>query len=254
MPIHGAKTVRLPMDGRRVARYTPPRHPGKTWLSEALIGTHRTMPVKQLSLLATADREPGDYEINYSGDLALLKTPCIAVVGTRSLSDEGVKRTSRLVRELVEHSVTVVSGLADGVDSVAHASAIDSGGRTVAVIGTPLSKAYPAGNASLQEAIYREHLLISQFEDGDRVFRSNFPARNRLMATVTDGTVIMEASDTSGTLHQAAECVRLGRWLFIARSVVDDQRLTWPTKFTGYSRCVVLTRVEDIVSRVLSKV
>jgi predicted Rossmann fold nucleotide-binding protein DprA/Smf involved in DNA uptake len=79
-----------------------------------------------------------------------------------------------------------------------------------------------------QEQIWREHLLISPFPEGRLVFRSNFPQRNRVMAALSDATVIIEAYDTSGTLHQAAECQRLGRWLFIARAVADDPSLTWP--------------------------
>jgi DNA processing protein len=72
------------------------------------------------------------------------------------------------------------------------------------------------------------------------------------MATLSDATVVIEASDTSGTLHQAAECTRLGRWLFIAKSVVDDRTLTWPRKFLKYETCIPLETVEDITSRVLS--
>jgi DNA processing protein len=69
------------------------------------------------------------------------------------------------------------------------------------------------------------------------------------MAAISDATVVIEASDTSGTLHQSAECLKLGRWLFIAKSVVDDPALTWPEKFRSYDRCVVLENVEDVLSR-----
>ena len=145
----------------------------------------------------------------------------------------------------------MVSGLAYGVDTVAHTTAIETGGRTIAVIGTPLDKASPAENKRLQEEIYREHLLISQFAEGSRIFPSSFPQRNKLMATLTDATVVMEASDTSGTLHQAAECTRLKRWLFIAKSVVDDPALSWPKDFLRYETCVPLRNVSDITSRIL---
>ena len=70
------------------------------------------------------------------------------------------------------------------------------------------------------------------------------------MGPLTDATVVMEASDTSGTLHQAAECTRLGRWLFIAKSVVDDPSLTWPKKFLKYDTCLPLERVSDITDRI----
>ncbi|MBI2397122.1 MAG: DNA-processing protein DprA [Xanthomonadales bacterium] len=184
-----------------------------------------------------------------AGDLALLERPCVSVIGTRNVSPEGAARARRVAKELSAHGVVVVSGLAEGVDTEAMTSAIRSGGRTVGVIGTPLDEAYPAKNAELQECVYTEHLLVSQFEFGARVFKSNFPQRNRLMALLSEATVVIEASDTSGTLHQAAECQRLGRWLFIAKSVVEDRSLQWPAKFVSYDRCVVLESTSQILER-----
>jgi DNA processing protein len=143
-----------------------------------------------------------------------------------------------------------VSGLAKGVDTAALTAAIEAGGRTIAVIGTPLSKAYPAENARLQEEIYSTQLLLTPFREGETVYKSNFPKRNRVMAAISDATVIIEASDTSGTLHQAAECQRLGRWLFIAKSVVDDDSLTWPKRFIGQQRVVILEKTDDVVRRI----
>lgn len=185
----------------------------------------------------------------YSGDLDVLDAPTVSIVGTREVSDAGWRRAAQLARDLVKAGVTVVSGLAKGVDTAALTSAISNGGRVAAVIGTPLDKAYPAENGQLQQQIYAHHLLMTPFKVGDRVFRSNFPTRNRVMAAVSDATVIIEASDTSGTLHQAAECVRLGRWLFIAKSVVEDKSLSWPARFLENSRTVVLANTNDIVSR-----
>jgi DNA processing protein len=86
--------------------------------------------------------------------------------------------------------VIVVSGLAAGIDTAALGGAIQHHGRVTAVIGTPLSKAYPAANGQLQERIWREHLLLSPFAEGEAVFRSNFPKRNRVMAAVSDATVL----------------------------------------------------------------
>ncbi len=223
-------------------------------LSEALHGTGRFPGTKQSDFFKRPDDTEGsavDMRLYYAGDLSLLQRPCVAIVGTRNVSENGAARTKRLARELVDAGVVVVSGLAAGVDTAAHTAAIEAGGQTVAVIGTPLEKAYPAANGHLQETIYREHLLISQFASGERTFRASFPLRNKLMATLSDATVVMEASDTSGTLHQAAECTRLGRWLFIAQSVVDDPSLEWPKKFLKYDTCVPLTDVSDITSRIL---
>src|SRR5208282_2255497 len=112
-----------------------------------------------------------DIRIYFAGKLDLLKAPCVAVVGTRDVSDAGRSRTRRLTREIVEAGINVVSGLAYGVDTVAHTTAIEAGGKTIAVIGTPLNRATPSENAKLQETIYREHLLISQFREGEKTFR-----------------------------------------------------------------------------------
>jgi DNA processing protein len=140
----------------------------------------------------------------------------------------------------------VVSGLARGIDTAAHRSAIENGGRTIAVIGTPLSKASPVDNAPLQEAIWHEHLLISPFPEGRPVHPKNFPERNRVMAALSDATVIIEASDTSGTLHQAAECLKLGRWLFILRTAAENPSVTWPKRFLSAKNTVILDRTEQI--------
>ena len=142
----------------------------------------------------------------------------------------------------------MVSGLAKGIDTEALSAALSAGGAVAAVIGTPLDRAYPIENASLQEHIAAEHLLISQFASGSRTFRSSFPVRNRLMAALSDATVIIEASDTSGTLHQAAECMKLRRWLFIARSVIEDQTLKWPSKFSGYPNVRTLETTDALTA------
>jgi DNA processing protein len=234
------------------AAYSPPSF-HEISLLDALKGTGRSLDAKQLNLLQIDDAPSysnDDVDLFYAGKISLLKKPCVAVVGTRAISDAGTLRTRRLARELVEAGIVVVSGLAVGVDTVALTTAIENGGDTVAVIGTPLDKAYPAENAPLQEEIYKHHLLISQFAAGTKTYRSSFPQRNKLMAALSDATVVMEASDTSGTVHQAAECTRLGRWLFIAKSVVEDRNLNWPKKFLKYPTCIPLEHVSQITDRI----
>lgn len=233
-------------------RYHPPRSWQFVTVRELAEGSSRiSITPDQLQLLAS-DRKANGKEVGVyvSGDVSLVQRRCVSIIGTRKCSGEGAARARRLARELVAHEVVIVSGLAEGIDTNAMTATIASGGRTIGVIGTPLDKAYPARNGELQEEVYRDHLLISQFGSGERVFRSNFPQRNRLMAVLSDATVVIEASDTSGTLHQAAECVRLGRWLFIAKSVVDDTSLAWPKKFLNYERTRVLSHPDDVISSV----
>ncbi len=236
----------------RSSRYTPPASTEQIALSELLQRSVRPeLESNQLDILRRGETTTGkDIVVYYAGDLGILSAPCVSIVGTREVSDRGRQRATWLAEKLAQAGVTVVSGLAKGVDRAAHEGALAAGGKTAAVIGTPLNKAYPIENAELQEQIYKEHLLVSPFAEGEAVYKSNFPARNRVMAAVSDGTVIIEASDTSGTLHQAAECTRLQRWLFISQAIVDDPNIKWPAKFLSYKRAVVLTHVSDITERI----
>ncbi|HTR84301.1 MAG TPA: DNA-processing protein DprA, partial [Reyranella sp.] len=206
-------------------RYEPPAHYQTVALHQLLEGTSRWRPNdrSQMVFLSRLDSSQTANAVSVfaAGDVSLVKRPCVSVIGTRKVSPEGAARARRAAKELAQRGVVVVSGLAEGVDSEAMMAAMASGGRTIGVIGTPLSRAYPAKNAALQEEVYRDHLLISQFAEGASTLRSSFPQRNKLMAFISNASIIIEASDTSGTLHQAAECQRLGRWLFIARSVAE---------------------------------
>jgi DNA processing protein len=235
--------------------YKPPSDVSTTTLMK-LLGTSRAIPALQQQRLGLG--ESTGFTIWLAGDESLVQRKCVAIVGTRQVSREGAARARRLGRELAEAGVVVVSGLAEGVDTHALTSAMEAGGRTIAVIGTPLEKAFPAANKRLQELIYRDHLLVSRTAPGTPTFRGSFPQRNRLMAAISDATVVIEASDTSGTLHQAAECVRLGRWLFIAKSVADDLELSWPRSFlhpaepAKADRVRVFASMDDILEKIVS--
>lgn len=203
---------------------------------------------KQFDLLRSYGSK--DAYVYYAGDLDLLKRKAVSIVGTRDVSEEGARRAARLARELANAGVVVMSGLAKGVDTAALSSAFAVGGSLAAVIGTPLQKAYPIENAKLQTEIAERHLLLSPFAEGEPVFKGNFPKRNRVMALLSDATVIVEASDTSGTLHQAAECIQRGRWLFILKSVLENSDLKWPERFLKEPRTVVLADTRDIIERI----
>lgn len=236
----------------RRSTYRAPTEIQKVGVEELLRGRpidldkQKRLGLPDLDSHKRGEAEPPPF-VYWSGDLQLARRPCVAIVGSRKVSEDGAKRARKLARGLADAGVVTVSGLAEGVDFNAHTAAIEAGGKTIAVIGTPLDTAYPAKHAELQERIYREHLLVSQFANGSKVYPSNFPQRNKLMAAMSDATVIVEASDTSGSLHQAAECKRINRWLFIARSVVDDPSLTWPKKFVGYPMVKVLGELGDLL-------
>lgn len=230
---------------RENGRYRAPEQVQTTTLDALLAGTPRALAgPRQGALVASEVQSTTLYCV---GDQTLVHSPCVAVVGTRKVSEKGAARARHLARALARAGVVVVSGLAMGVDTEALQAAIQAGGRVIGVIGTPLDQATPAANGPLQETIYRDHLLVSQFPMGTAVFPSNFPKRNRTMAAISDATAIIEASDTSGTLHQATECLRLGRQLFIARSVTEDPTLTWPRSFLGNPLTRVLGTVDDLL-------
>ena len=176
----------------------------------------------------------------FQGWWDLLSTPCVAVVGTREPKDAGIKETEDIARGLVRDGFTVMSGLAAGIDTVAHKTAIGiEGGRTIAVIGTPLSRVYPLENSDLQRQIARDYLLISQvpvIRYSRQDWRSNrafFPQRNITMSALSVATIIVEASDTSGTLMQAAAAIQQKRKLFITDRCFRDSGQTWPHKYVG---------------------
>lgn len=188
----------------------------------------------------------------YQGDWSLIYSPTVAVVGTRKPSEDGIKRTQKLVRNLVSDGYTIVSGLADGIDTVAHQTAIELGGKTIAVIGTPLSESYPKANTSLQKHIRDKYLLISpvpfirysnQYPPQNRVF---FPERNVVMSALTEGTIIVEASDTSGTMHQAKAAMFQRRKLFILESCFQNPNITWPGRFIDYDHAHQVVEYEDV--------
>lgn len=163
----------------------------------------------------------------------------ISVVGSRDVSDEGARRTKVLVKALVDADIIVVSGLAAGVDAIAHHTAIEAGGRTVAVLGTPLDKFYPAANKELQQRIMSEHAAVSQFPPGYPSTPKNFPMRNRTMALLSDATIIVEAGEKSGTRHQGWEALRLGRAVFIMENIAEDSKLSWPREMIDYGADVL---------------
>lgn len=182
--------------------------------------------------------------VYFQGTWELTETRCIAIVGSRQASDQGKRRTRKLVHDLTARTradgrddFTIVSGLAAGIDRTAHDAALETGARTIAVIGTPIGDYYPKENRELQDRIARDYLLISQIPvlrygrqapPQNRLF---FPERNITMSALTEATIIVEASDTSGTLIQARAALRQSRKLFILDSCFEHPGITWPAKY-----------------------
>jgi DNA processing protein len=171
----------------------------------------------------------------------------IAVVGTRRASREGLRQACVVAGDLTEAGFTVVSGLADGIDSAAHQAALDRGRRTVAVVGTGLRRAYPAKNAALQERIATEGAVVSQFWPDAPPTKTSFPMRNVVMSGLALGTVVIEASDTSGARMQARFALEHGRPVFLLESVLEHE---WARECAERPGAHVVARADDVIERV----
>src|SRR3546814_120587 len=137
------------------------------------------------------------------GDTAMLRRPCVAIVGARNASAIACRFARQLAADLAARDVTVVSGLARGVDTAAHIGAL--GGATVGVIGSGIDVAFPPENAALQEKIASDQLLIAEQPPGTEPLARHFPSRNRIIAGVAHGTVVIEAAPKSGSLITRSE-------------------------------------------------
>jgi DNA processing protein len=138
----------------------------------------------------------------------------VAVVGTRRASVYGKEATRQLAGDLARNGVTVVSGLASGIDAVAHQAALDTGGRTLAVLGSSVDIIYPEQNRRLAQALQDHGALISEYPLGTRPERSNFPPRNRIISGLSLGTIVVEAGARSGALITADFALEQGRDVF----------------------------------------
>lgn len=192
-------------------------------------------PEELLGPLNEVERKHAPKCLHVAGNRGLLKAgPRVSVVGSRKASPAGLKEASELAAALGARGAVIVSGLAEGIDTAAHRAAIGAGGGTIAVLGTPLDQCTPAANRALQTEIMQSHLAISQFAAGTSVRPGNFPLRNRTMALFSDATVICEAGEGSGTVHQGWEAHRLGRPLFLLESLFRKGAPTWAEELLRY--------------------
>jgi DNA processing protein len=150
----------------------------------------------------------------YRGNLALAQKPAIAMVGSRRASPYALSVAAHLARDLVSTGITVVSGLALGVDAAVHQATLDASGETVAVLGTGIDIVYPRSNRRLFGKIEERGLILTEFPPGTPPFPYNFPIRNRIISGITLGTVIIEATGRSGSLITARTALEQNREVF----------------------------------------
>lgn len=180
----------------------------------------------------------------YRGSLLADDTRSIAVVGTRGASQTGLDTASWVATELARAGVTVLSGLARGIDAAAHAATLDAGGRTIAIMGTGITRCYPAENANLAERIVERGALVSQFWPTAPPARYNFPRRNVVTSGMGQGTVVVEATRTSGAKMQARLALEHGKRVFLLRSLVASQ--TWARDYVSRG-AIEVESVDDIL-------
>ncbi|MGA2759791.1 MAG: DNA-processing protein DprA [Candidatus Cybelea sp.] len=173
----------------------------------------------------------------------------VAVVGTREPTDQGLERACSMARLLAQRGVTVLSGLARGIDAAAHEAALDAGGRTIAVLGSGLFNVYPPENRNLADRIAESGAVVSQFWPSFPPTKYNFPRRNVVTSGLGQGTVVIEASATSGAKMQARLALEHGKLVFILKSLVDTH--DWAKRYVNRGAVEVRT-VDDVIERLRS--
>ena len=151
-------------------------------------------------------------KLYYKGNLDLLKEErIIGVVGTRNPSSYGKLSCECMIKKMTEANITIVSGFAKGIDSIAHKTTLLTGGKTIAVIASGLDIIYPASNLSLYREIEEKGLILSEYEEGVKPFKSNFPQRNRIIAGLSKGVIVVESKNRGGSLITADLALEFNR-------------------------------------------
>jgi DNA processing protein len=201
------------------------------------------------NLRSVHDRPP---LIFVAGELARRDARSVAVVGTRQASEQGIRIATAVAEHLVGCGFTVASGLAAGIDTAAHTAALARTGRTFAVIGTGLRRVYPPQNGPLQRRIVRQGAVVSQFWPDAPPSRRTFPMRNAVMSGMTLASVVIEASQTSGSRMQARLALEHGRPVFLARGLLEHH---WAAEFARRPGTYVFDRpveITDTIERLTS--
>ncbi len=185
------------------------------------------------------------------GDLLPADSMAVSVVGTRSASPYGKMAAEQISSHLAARGVTVISGMAYGIDTAAHKGCLDAGGRTIAVMGNGLSVVYPARNIKLMEKIIESGAIISEFPMGMRPLRNNFPRRNRVISGLSLGTLVVEAPKRSGALITAEFALDQGREVFAVPGQIFSE-MSGGTHDLIKQGAKLVESVEDIIEELPS--
>jgi len=213
--------------------------------------------------IQSVNRDDASYPVNlrrlegmplvlyWMGDLSILgdkRMPAVAVVGSRQPTVYGVSVTKEITKALVDHNICIISGLARGIDTIAHEMTLACGGRTVAVLAGGLDQVYPPENKELFRVIKETGLVLSEMPPGQKALRQYFPARNRILSGLSDLVAIMEAGEFSGTLHTASFAAAQGRDVFVVPGTIYAQQSRGNLKLIQDGADLLLS-AEDILAR-----
>ncbi len=157
-----------------------------------------------------------------SGDASLINTPQIAIVGSRTATPNGIQTAKHFASYLAQHGITITSGMALGIDTASHQGALKAQGKTIAVTGTGLDRIYPSKNKPLAYDIFEHGLLISELALGTNPSKGSFPKRNRIISGLSIGTLVVEATEKSGSLITAYKAIEQGREVFAIPSSIHN--------------------------------
>lgn len=184
----------------------------------------------------------------YKGNKELLHTDMIAMIGCRECSDYGKEVSVKFSYELAKSGITIISGMAKGIDSYSHIGCIKAGGKTIAVLGNGLDRIYPKENCLLYDKILStEGLVLSEYIIGTKPNKLNFPARNRIISGLSNGVIVVEAKQKSGTLNTVDFALEQGKEVFVVPGNITSENSTGTNELIKQgAKCV--TCVEDILN------
>ncbi len=201
-------------------------------------------------LLETPSPPPVLY---YRGEVELSENwgqkPLVGIVGTRKPSDYGLRWTRKISTTLAKNGFTIVSGLAQGIDTVSHSGAMDAGGRTIAVLGTGVDVVYPAKNRDLYKQILtqKQGLIISEYAAKTPPNRTHFPRRNRIIAGLSRAVLVMEAPLKSGALITANYANEFGRDVYVLPGRIDDRPSQGCLKLLSQGATPILKELDELL-------
>lgn len=158
----------------------------------------------------------------YKGDLSLLNNKCVSIIGSRKNSEYGEKMTRQITKDLVKNDIVTISGLAIGIDTIVHEETLNNFGKTIAVLGNGLNEYYPYKNSKIQKEIETKGLVVSEYPPNIKPNRLNFPKRNRIIAALCDGLLVIEANKRSGTMITVNEALNLGKDIMCVPNKADE--------------------------------